>query len=68
MTYNIEIKAISFDKKCETIVLRAYRITERHLEAMIENVVPKYNPLGHEIIITANITKEEAENERNGIY
>ena len=67
MTYNVQIEFVNYDgeRKC---VFIASRITEEHLEAIFEHVVPNYNPLGHEITVTANITKEEAENERNRIY
>lgn len=66
MTYNVEIIAINREERKKALV--AYRVTDKHLEAIIEHIMPLYNPLAHEMIITANITKEEAENERNRFY
>lgn len=61
MTYNVEITAVSFDKTRHEKVFVAYRVEREHLAAIIEHVVPLYNPLAHEIVVSANITREEAE-------
>ena len=61
MTYNVQITAVSWDGKSRIVALQAHRVTESHLEAIIEHIMPLYNPLAHEIIISPNITKEEAE-------
>lgn len=61
MTYNVEITAGSFDNNRQEKVFAAYRVEREHLAAIIEHVVPLYNPLSHTIVVTANITREEAE-------
>lgn len=61
MTYNVEITAVSFDETRQEKVFVAYRVEREHLAAIIEHVVPLYNPLAHKIVVSANITREEAE-------
>ena len=60
MTYNVQIYLIRFDKT-KTPVFYADRITKENLGHIIKYILPLYNPIAHEIIISANITREEAE-------
>lgn len=58
MTYNVEITAVNFDETRQEKVFAAYRVEREHLAAIIEHVVPLYNPLAHKIVVFANIEAE----------
>jgi len=59
MTYEVIITAVSLDGTRRSQAFRASRIEREHLAGIIEHIMPLYNPLGHEILIMPNITKEE---------